>query len=372
MTGELRSFRKRRLTPEEGKRAAQRALSTPIRDRRGQESGFSLDDPETLLPLLESLRQLAESNLAVVLEESSYLYQFLEKLDTEYPIGLFLLDERQYFLGETACLAGRVSRELSKRQEARRWLDLSEGWFLQTENSSGNMAKVSYQRLALRTEERDFDAVMELLPQLIATFEKLGMYEDALKSRFLQAVILKETEHFREAAEAFQSIGEKAAEIQKDNLVAQAYVNRVQIHAVLGESPQAIALAQEAMPILKRFGNRIGLAKLQWGLGHLLRSRRELSGAVEAFRISQKEFADLQMRADVAATHLVIADLLLDNDQEKQAEWEIRQALPIIDEYKLVPEGMAAFSLLRESVRRQKIDRQALRNLHGYFEELQG
>ena len=76
------------------------------------------------------------------------------------------------------------------------------------------------------------------------------------------------------------------------------------------------------------------------------------------------------MRADVAAVHLVIADLLLENGQDKQAEWEIRQALPIIDEYKLVPEGFAALTLLRESLRRQKIDRQALRNLHGYFEEL--
>ena len=76
------------------------------------------------------------------------------------------------------------------------------------------------------------------------------------------------------------------------------------------------------------------------------------------------------MRADVAAVQLVIADLLLDAGQDRQAEWEIRQALPIIDEYKLVPEGFAALSLLRESLRRQNIDRQALRNLHGYFEEL--
>ena len=37
----------------------------------------------------------------------------------------------------------------------------------------------------------------------------------------------------------------------------------------------------------------------------------------------------------------------------------------------MVPEGVAALSLLRESVRHQKINRQALRDLHGYFEDIQ-
>ncbi len=36
----------------------------------------------------------------------------------------------------------------------------------------------------------------------------------------------------------------------------------------------------------------------------------------------------------------------------------------------MAPEGMAALSLLRESARRQEINRQALRDLHGYFEDL--
>jgi hypothetical protein len=41
----------------------------------------------------------------------------------------------------------------------------------------------------------------------------------------------------------------------------------------------------------------------------------------------------------------------------------------VIDELKMVPEGMAALALLRESVRGRGIDRAALRELHGYFEK---
>ncbi len=108
---------------------------------------------------------------------------------------------------------------------------------------------------------------------------------------------------------------------------------------------------------------------MHWGIGYLQRSRGDVASSIQAYRTAQLNFPEIGLRADVAAVHLLIADLLLDAGQDRQAEWEIRQVLPIIDEYKLVPEGFAALSLLRESLRRQKIDRQALRNLHGYFEK---
>jgi tetratricopeptide (TPR) repeat protein len=370
MIAELRQFRRRRLTPEEGRRAAAQAIEIPIADRAGRGSELRLDDPETLLPLLETLRSRWEAAPIEVLEEASFLYNYLEGIEVSYPIGAFLLDEREYFLGETARIAGTVCRVLSRREEARQWFDRGEGWFLLTENASGNLAKLSYQRLALRFEERDFAALQELLPQLIAGFEKLGMSEDALRGRILQAAIFKETDNLEEAIVRLERAVNDARSLRSDPLLAHAYVNLVQIYGFLGNVEQASSKAKEATSILRSLGSHAPLAKLQWGIAALFRARSDIGKAVQAYRAAQQEFAEIGMRADVAAVHLVIADLLLDNGQDKQAEWEVRQALPIIDEYKLVPEGFAALTLLRESVRRQKIDRQALRNLHGYFEEL--
>jgi hypothetical protein len=139
---------------------------------------------------------------------------------------------------------------------------------------------------------------------------------------------------------------------------------------MLGERDHAISALADATSVLQSLGHRADLGRLHCGLGYLHRRSGDSTGALDAFRNSEAEFAAVEMKADVAAVQLVIADLLLDTGQERQAEWEIRQALPIIEEYKLVPEGMAALALLRESLRRQKIDRSALRNLHGYFEEL--
>jgi len=350
--------------------AAARALETPLAERSGRQAELFLNDPETLLPLLECLRSRAENSPAEVLEETTFLYQYLEHLEPSYPIDAFLLDEREYFLGETARIAGTVSRILARRDEARRWLDLSEGWFLLTENAAGNLSKVSYQRLAVRMEERDFEGVATLAPQLIASFERLGMREDALKALFLQAAVLRETEQIPSAVDVYLRIVDEAKGSRNDGLLAHGYTNLVQLYGFLGRTTDAVEIARKATPLLRDLGNHVAIAKLQWGLAVLQRSNGQLRESIETFRLAQQEFTGLGMRADVAAVHLVIADLLLDAGQDRQAEWEIRQALPIIDEYKLVPEGFAALSLLRESLRRQKIDRQALRNLHGYFEEL--
>jgi tetratricopeptide (TPR) repeat protein len=367
--GELKAFRRRRLSPEQGKEAASRVLETPIKERLEKAAELFLDDPETLLPLLDALRVRGETSPAEVLDEATSLYRYLESLEPRYPVDAFLLDEHDYFLGETARIAGAASRILARREEARRWLDLAEGWFLLTENASGNLSKVMYQRLAVRMEERDFEGVAALLPQLISSFEKLGMGEDRLKARFLHAAMLRERDDIQSAIDVYRGIVDEARELKNEPLLAHAYTNLVQLHGFRGDASEAFKTAKEAMPLLRRLGNHVAIAKLQWGLGYLQQVQGNALASIESFRIAQTEFAEIGMRADVAAVHLVIADLLLDAGQEKQAEWEIRQALPIIDEYKLVPEGFAALSLLRESLRRQKIDRQALRHLHGYFEE---
>lgn len=370
MMGNVRPFRRRRLTSEEGKAAASQILAMSISERRAKAADLPLDDPEVLLSITSVLLDQCEASPAIVLGEAEFIYRYLERVTVAYPHDLLLLDEREYFLGEAARIAGAVCRHLSRRDEARHWLDLSEGWFYQTGNPVANLARVSYQRLALRTEERQFTEVLQLLPQLIKTFESHEMIEDALKCRFLEGQALIETERLPEAIDLFREVAGQTKDRGNGKLLGWAYVNLLQIHSYRGEAEAAFDVACEATPLLRGMGNRIGLAKLQLGLGFLLRNQGKPREAIEAYRIAQLEFGELSMRADIAALHLIIADLLLESGQDQQAEWEIRAALPVIDEYKLVPEGFAALSLLRESLRRRKIDREALRSLHGYFEQL--
>jgi tetratricopeptide (TPR) repeat protein len=324
---------------------------------------ISPDEPETILAVCRKLRDQLDASPLRAREEAEFFYRFLA--EPKRPIGLF--DEREYFLGEIALIAGTAYRILARRDEARRWLDRSEAYFRLTVNAVADWARVSYQRLALLLEERRFEELLEQLPNLMDSFNRLDMTEDALKCRFLEGLSWVETGDLTLAVSSFDKLRWEAGKVRSEKLLAFALVNLVHVHGMLGNTEEALSCSREALPVLAGIGNRIHVGKVHWGIGSLLRAKGQLGGAVEVYRSAQDEFRKLGMVADVASTRLMIADLLLELGQEKAALKEILATLPTIDEYKMVPEGVAALTLLRESARQQKVNHQALRDLHGFF-----
>jgi tetratricopeptide (TPR) repeat protein len=367
MTGRVIRFPRQLVSSESGRVAAERILSTPVSSRLGRVTALSLEDPETLLALCEVLRDRLDSSPSSARDEAEFLYRFIESPRRE--IGLF--DEREYFLGEMALLAGTACRHLSRREEAHVWFDRAEAGFRHTVNAAGDLSRLGYQRLAERFEERQIEVVLELLPSLIESFRTLRMDEDALKARFLEGLALMETDEPSKAADVFQEIADEAEARGNDRLLAAAYANLTHVFAMTGDSKATIAASTKAIPILRRMGDRIALAKVQWGLATLLRETGQLDASIDAYRQAQEQFEAIGMRADIAALNLVVGDLLLELGRDAEALHEISAALPVISELKMAPEGMAALSLLRESTRRQEINRGALRELHGYFQQLQ-
>jgi tetratricopeptide (TPR) repeat protein len=364
MAGRVLRFPVKPISSDEGIAAARRALQTPALAREARSFDLRLEEPETLLGLCGILRRELETAPEGVVREADFFYRFLEQ--PKRSIGI--LDEREFFMGEMALIAGTACRFLSRREDARRWFDRSEAWFRHTVNSVADWSRLSYQRLALRVEEREFDDVLELVPSLIESFEKLEMREDALKCRFLEGVVLMEADQPSRAIETFRRIRAGARAMGNDQLLATALTNLTQLHAALGEAEEALDASRHALLVWRGLDNRVGVAKVHWGMGDLLRVKGQPSAAIEAYRSAQKEFAEIGMRGDVAALQLVVADLLLDFGEDEAARREILAALPAIDEIQMVPEGMAALALLRESVRGRRIDRAALRELHGYFD----
>jgi len=238
-------------------------------------------------------------------------------------------------------------------------------------NAPAELSRLAYQKLAERFEERQLDLVIELLPSLEESFQKLGMPEDALKCRFLEGLAHVEKDEPAAAVKVFNQICAEAEKRGLDRLLAEAYVNLVHAHGMSGEASAAIEASRRAIPVLKSLDDRIALAKTHWGLGILLRETGHHAEAIDSYRKAQADFDAIGMRADIAALNLVVADLLLEEGKSVEALREISEALPVIAELKMAPEGMAALSLVRESVRRQEVNRQALRELHGYFQELQ-
>jgi tetratricopeptide (TPR) repeat protein len=367
MTGRLIRFPRLPLTSEAGRQAAEKVLATPLEKRYELAEALELEDPETLLSLCLLLRPKLESTPSLVRDEAEFLYRFIETPRRQ--VGLF--DEREYFLGETALLVGTACRQLSRREEAHVWFDRAEAGFRHTINSIADLSRLGYQRLAERFEERQFDIVLEMLPALLESFRQLEMHDEALKCRFLEGLALLESDELTAAVQVFDEIVVEAEKLGNSRLLGSAYANLTTIYGMMGNAEAAVAASAKAIPVLRRLDDRVALAKTQWGLATLLRETGRIAASIDACRTAQAEFDAIGMRADVAALNLVIADLLLETGKEREARGEIAAALPVISELKMAPEGMAALQLLRESARRQEINRQALRELHGYFEELQ-
>ena len=366
MTGRVLPFPFRSATPDEGKAAASRVLATPIPERLQNAASLNIEEPECLLSLCSFLREWMDASPAHVLDEAEFFYRFVEL--PKRVIGLF--DERDYFLGELALIAGTACRQLSRRDEARLWFDRSESGFRHTANAVGELSRLAYQRLALRMEERQLDAVLELAPPLAEAFHGLSMPDEALKCCFLEGLALMECDRLDESVGVFEEICRDAKALRNEKLVASAYGNLTHIYGMMGDSENAIEASLKAIPVLTRLNDRVALAKVQWGLATLLREVGQTAASIDAYRTARQQFHGIGMRADDAALGLVVADLLLESGKDHEAMREILAALPVIDELRMVPEGVAALSLLRESLRHQKINRQALRDLHGYFEEL--
>jgi len=367
MAGRVIRFPQQSASSEEGRAAAERILRTPFLERLSKTAELRLENPETLLSITDLLRDRRETSPAEVCSEAEFFYRFVEK--PRRKVGLF--DERQYFLGELALIAGTACRHLSRRDEARLWFDRAESGFRHTANAVGELSRLAYQRLALRMEERQLEAVLELAPPLAESLVELGMPEEALKCCFLEGLALMESDRLAESVDVFQRICREAAKLESEKLLALAYGNLTQVYGMMGDSVNAIEASRLAIPVLKRLDDRIALAKVQWGLATMLREIGQIPGSIEAYRTAQREFELIGMRADMAALSLVVADLLLETGRDQEAMREVLTALPIIDDLKMVPESVAALSLLRESLRHQKINRQALRDLHGYFEDIQ-
>jgi tetratricopeptide (TPR) repeat protein len=367
MTAKLIPFRVRegRLPHDEAWLTAEKALDAPAAERKNNPLQHRFQDPEVLLCACEIMRRRLEANPSKVREDAESLYGLLCKPELE--IGLF--DEKEYFLGELALIAGTASRLLFYRDEASRWFDRAESKFVLTANNAAHIARLAYQRLALRLEQRQFEDVLELAPHWFQVFTRLEMPEEAIKCRFLEGVVLRETGRVSEAVAVFQDICRAAESVGNVALVAQSENNLARYYRLLGNLKEALEHAKKALPLLQQLNSRVGVAKLRWCVGDIFREQGKLGDAVDAYRAGLREAEEIGIRGDVAAIHLVLADVLLDAGFDRQAEWEIRAALPIIEEEKMVPEGYAALALLQESLRRRKIDRQALRNLHGYFQD---
>lgn len=352
------------ISPKEADLAAREYLSIQTSVRSDESRRRFLDSPDVLLALCAILRRKRDSAPAVVFEDAKEIFQWVSRPTCD--LGLF--DERDYFIGESALIAGGACRQLGRREEAFLWLDRAEAGFRHTMNPAPGLANVAYARLAIRFEVGRYQDVRELAPSLEASFVKLGMSLEAVKCRLLLGMTLKQMGEHPLAIDALEEVRSHPGLNADQSLRARLLTELGDLRQLAGDFTSALGAFQEALALLQGCETSPARADLKLYVGGIYRALGSLTEARDAFRAAQRDYAALGMRHLVAYSHLVVAEVLLEMKREREAEWEILAALPAIDEMKMVPEAVAAIALLRESVTRRKTNVGALQALRARLE----
>ena len=326
---------------------------------------IALGDPDVVLAILARLRSNSDSTPGLVATRASDVYR---RLSAKSSFGLF--DERDYFLGESALIAGSALRLLGRRDEAELWLDRAEAGFRHVVNPGPALANIAYARLSLHYDAARYERALELLPSLTESYRKLGLERESLKCRFLEAMCLKNSSRIVEARGHLQAMADEPALSQDSGLSGLVLLNLGDLSAQAGETGEALANYKRALPLLQASKQAFALAHLRGLIAEALRADGNLVAAARAYREAIQGYVDLEMATWVAYLRVVLAETLIALSRNREAEWEIRMALPTIEEQKMVPEGFAALTLLRESVERRNSDPVALRELREHLQTI--
>jgi tetratricopeptide (TPR) repeat protein len=323
----------------------------------------SLANPDVLLVLMESLRDLLSASPSHAASEASEVYDFLCARDQR--IGVF--DEQDYFVGSAALIAGGGFRLAGKCDEAEVWFDRADIAFRGTINPGPSLASVGYARLTLQYDRRSHDRVLAQAPALARTFSQFGMKREELKTRFLEVLSQKELGRLDDALHGLQSL-ESDPDLWSERQLAPIVASTTaELLYRTGRHADAAACCSRALSMAGD-QNPLAVAHLKAVNATVLREQGYLTEAVQAFRAAVGDYSSAGVPQPIAYLRVLLAEALVALKRYREAEWEILAALPTIEEQKMVPEGFAAVALLKESVRRRKTDPNALRELREHLQ----
>jgi tetratricopeptide (TPR) repeat protein len=177
---------------------------------------------------------------------------------------------------------------------------------------------------------------------------------------YLNGVTLKELGRHAEAQVQLHAVASNESVEVEDWMRGLALLYSAEIYASLGEST-------ECLETLSRAWALVGDSRIPAAVGHfhgvkgqILRDLGRLEAAIESYRLAVATYESARIKATETILRIILAETLLVAGRDGEALSEIVTALRIIDTLGLVREGVVAVALLKESLSRQRPDREAL------------
>ena len=324
-----------------------------------------LGDPAVLLAVLAGLREQIDHEPLIRLREATALCQWLVANLAALPSR----EEATYFAAEFDWILACGNRLCGRYGASQAWLDRMDQDIREVVGSRSLKARGRYTRLSVLHHQRLFEDVLEQLPAVVESFFELGMRVYIYKCRLLRAVSLKEIGREDEARAELEALTSDP-EVRDKQIRALALIGLAELDGRLGRYGFAMAKLSAAGALVRGECLPVAVGHLHGIRGELLRDRGSLLEAADSYRRAISVYRAAGMVSFAAYVQVVLSETLLAAGLEDQACDEIMDALPTIAELRLVREAMAAATFLRESIRRQKPDHLALRELRSQLERM--
>jgi tetratricopeptide (TPR) repeat protein len=334
-------------------------------DRTPELNARFLSDSESLFSICAAIRDLRNSAPAALAIE----LPALQKWVTSHFWPAHFTDERTYFVTQLEMSRGVCARWMGDREAAMEWFRRAEKRCESTPEWEIGSAEIELARLTTEYDAGQTGAVLTRLPILQRKLELLGMTTGLVKSRLLEAVTMKREGRIVESSAILEDL--LHSEMFRGNGLLRALTleSLGDSYCLLGRLDDASKCLNLAFEILREKEEPTGRAFLKLVLGEMFWIQGDSANALQAYRGAQGDYAALQLETWEAYARLLAGEVLLACGRESEAASEVLAALPTIEKRSLVREGVAAVTLLRESIRRRKMDRNALRELR---EQLRG
>ena len=127
------------------------------------------------------------------------------------------------------------------------------------------------------------------------------------------------------------------------------------IQQTLGNHERAIRELAEAARLLRDGKQYIALADVNWMISGIFRANGRFDEALILLEMSRQDHARLGMTWPEGYHRMLIAETYLAMGRPREAETEIRAALPILEEHGMLADAVIAVNLLREAIRQRKL-----------------
>jgi len=264
-------------------------------------------------------------------------------------------DLETFFLGESARIVGCAKRNTGQTRDAEDWLERAETHFLRGPSPAAQLTRLKANRLAILYQLNHWETVCRAAPVIDEAFAEFGMEEDRVKWGISRAASLKVAGRLVEALDVLKAFREDRLRIPR-SLSGWVLLQVGDIHQILGDHELAMDELCEAAQLLRETGQFTGLAQVSAVISFAFRSKGMFKEALRFLQISRADLEHLGMQWSEAYCRMLIAETYLAMGRPHDAETEIRAAIPVFEDEGMVADAVVAVSLLREAIRRQKLE----------------